>query len=79
MTLPPDEFRGDNAKLVGCIEALIELSDDGALVPHGLGGQARGLLAAAANRLTAAEALAGRGGGTVVGDGQGRCYRSGVP
>jgi len=59
MTLPPDEFRGDNTKLVGCIEALIELSDAGKLVPHGMGGHARGLLAAAANRLTAA-ALSGQ-------------------
>lgn len=33
------------------IRALIELSDDGALVPHGLGGHARNMLAAAYHRL----------------------------
>jgi len=49
-----DTFNGDNQKLVGCIEALIKLDADGALVPHGLGGSnshAVRLLAAAAARL----------------------------
>ncbi len=46
-----DDFKGDNAQLVSCIESLISLDADGALVPHGLGGHARGLLAAAASRL----------------------------
>lgn len=46
-----DGFRGDDAALVRNITALIELSDDGALVPHGLGGHARALLSAAASRL----------------------------
>lgn len=46
-----DDFNGDNAQLVSCIESLISLDADGALVPHGLGGHARGLLAAAASRL----------------------------
>lgn len=46
-----DTFKGDNAKLIECIRALISLSDDGALVPHGLGGHARTLLDSAATRL----------------------------
>ena len=48
-----DEFKGDNAHLCECIKALIELSDDNALVPHGLGGHARGMLAACYRRLSA--------------------------
>ena len=48
-----DEFNGDDADLVRSIEALIRLNDDGALVPHGVGDLARGLLAAAAVRLKA--------------------------
>lgn len=47
-------FRGDDAQLIASINALIELSDEGALVPHGLGGHARGLLSAAASRLARA-------------------------
>lgn len=46
-----DDFRGGDAKLISCIKALISLSDEGALVPHGIGGHARGLLSAAAVRL----------------------------
>jgi hypothetical protein len=46
-----DSFRGDDAKLISCIEALIHLNDAGALVPHGIGGHARELLSAAAVRL----------------------------
>jgi hypothetical protein len=49
---PHDTFRGDNADLVLSIKALIELNDEGALVPHGLGGHARGLLSDAAARLS---------------------------
>lgn len=54
MTEIADEFRGDDASLVRSIEALIGLNDDGALVPHGIGGHARALLSAAAVRLSAA-------------------------
>ena len=46
-----DTFRGDDANLIASIEALIALSDDGALVPHGIGGGARALLSSAAVRL----------------------------
>jgi hypothetical protein len=46
-----DEFRGDNTHLKSCINALINLSDDGALIPHGIGGHARELLAACYHRL----------------------------
>ncbi|WP_315127019.1 hypothetical protein [Comamonas antarctica] len=63
----PDEFRGDTAALVRNITALLELDAEGALVPHGVGGHARGLLAAAAARLSVSPAqehatqLAGQG------------------
>jgi len=50
-----DDFRGDNAHLCRCIEAEINLSDRNALVPHGLGGNARALLAAALRRIQHAE------------------------
>lgn len=46
-----DEFNGDNAHLIGSIEALIAMNDKGILVPHGIGGHARTMLAAAAIRL----------------------------
>lgn len=46
-----DEFRGGNALLRDCIKALINLNDDNALVPHGIGGHARNLLAACYHRL----------------------------
>lgn len=46
-----DEFRGDDEHLRQCIKALIEMSDDGILIPHGLGGHARNLLAASYHRL----------------------------
>lgn len=46
-----DDFRGDNTHLKSCINALINLSDDGALIPHGIGGHARSLLAACYHRL----------------------------
>ncbi|WP_334029003.1 hypothetical protein [Burkholderia orbicola] len=52
-----DDFRGDDAALVRNIQALIDLSDSGALVPHGIGGHARGMLSAAAVRLTSREPL----------------------
>lgn len=47
----PDDFRGDNAHLRRCIEALLALDASGSLVPHGVGGHARGLLTAAYHRL----------------------------
>ncbi len=46
-----DEFRGDDAHLCQSIKAIIELSDAKALIPHGLGGHARKLLAASYRRL----------------------------
>lgn len=46
-----DTFRGDTEHLRRCMKALIELDDEKALVPHGIGGHARGLLAAAYHRL----------------------------
>lgn len=46
-----DEFRGDNSALRASIKALIEFNDEGAIVPHGIGGHARALLAAAYHRL----------------------------
>jgi hypothetical protein len=46
-----DEFRGDDAHLCESIKALIEMSDRGSLIPHGLGGHARTLLAASYHRL----------------------------
>ncbi|WP_199855917.1 hypothetical protein [Burkholderia metallica] len=52
-----DDFRGDDAALVRSIQALIDLNDSGALVPHGIGGHARGMLSAAAVRLTSREPL----------------------
>jgi hypothetical protein len=48
-----DNFRGDNAKLVESIKALLALDESGSLVPHGVGGHARQLLSAAASRLSA--------------------------
>ena len=46
-----DEFRGDNTHLRECIRAIIEMSDEGIMIPHGLGGHARNLLAASYCRL----------------------------
>jgi len=46
-----DDFKGDNAALCRSIEALLSLDAAGALVPHGVGGHARGLLSAAFVRL----------------------------
>ena len=41
-----DDFRGDLNRLVASATALVELDIEGALVPHGIGGHARGLLSA---------------------------------
>jgi hypothetical protein len=46
-----DQFKGDNAKLISAIAALLDLDAKGALVPHGVGGHARTMLEAAAVRL----------------------------
>ena len=46
-----DEFDGGDRKLLDCIEALLRMDADGALVPHGIGGHARKLLSSAAARL----------------------------
>ncbi|AFN39101.1 hypothetical protein G167_gp53 [Burkholderia phage BcepMigl] len=51
-----DEFGGDNALLVTCIKALLDLDAAGVLVPHGVGGHARVMLAAAGARIAALEA-----------------------
>jgi len=59
--LPPDDFKNDDAHLVICIEALLSLDKTGTLRPHGIGGQARSLLAAAAHRL--ARSLVAQPGG----------------
>lgn len=45
------DFNGDTPHLIRCIESLLRLDASGALVPHGVGGHARTLLAAAAARL----------------------------
>lgn len=55
-----DTFRGDDAHLVRSIEAHLALDAAGALVPHGVGGLARVLLASAAARLSAALARSGQ-------------------
>lgn len=52
---PSDVFAGDDAKLVYCINALLQLDATGKLVPHGIGWHARTLLTAAAARLDARE------------------------
>jgi len=48
-----DTFNGNDKHLVACIKALLEMDETGALVPHGVGGQARVMLSAAAVRLDA--------------------------
>ena len=70
--VPVDEFRGDTPSLVRNIVALLELDADGALVPHGVGGHARGLLSAAAARLAAAPQAPAAP--VLVGDGQADAY-----
>lgn len=47
----PDNFCGDNAKLIASIRALLELDAKNALRPNGIGALASGLLSAAMNRL----------------------------
>ena len=47
-----DTFRGDTDNLRRSIKALIELDEAKALVPHGIGGHAKGLLSAAYVRLS---------------------------
>lgn len=46
-----DDFRGDTEHLRACMKALIEMEDAKCLVPHGIGGHARSLLASAYHRL----------------------------
>lgn len=49
-----DDFRGDDTRLIASIDALLDLDDAKALVPHGLGGRgahAYRLLCAARHRL----------------------------
>lgn len=46
-----DTFKGDNAKLIECIAALLSLDEQGVLKPHGVGAHARVLMSAAAARL----------------------------
>jgi len=51
-----DDFKGDTPHLIECIDALLDLDDAKALVPHGLGkgSHAYRLLCAARNHLTLA-------------------------
>ncbi len=49
-----DNFNGDTPHLIRCIEALLKLDEEGALVPHRIPGHARTMLEAAAIRLKAA-------------------------
>lgn len=56
-----DEFRGDSVSLRASILALIQLDDANALVPHGIGGHARSLLASAYHRLATSDAAYRRG------------------
>ena len=58
----PDTFNGDDEHLVQCIEALLSLDAKNALVPHGIGGHARGLLSAAMHRLVIQSRAAGAQG-----------------
>lgn len=46
-----DDFRGNNDLLRSSIAALLELDADNAIAPHGIGGHAKKLLAAAYHRL----------------------------
>lgn len=55
----PDTFNGGDAHLVRSIEALLSLDAKNALVPHGIGGHARGLLSAAMHRLASQSRAAG--------------------
>ena len=48
-----DDFRGDNAQLILSAKALLDLDKKGALVPHGIGGHARGIISAFIARLPA--------------------------
>lgn len=53
-----DEFNGDDAHLLRCVDALLHLDEKKCLFPHGLGGHGRSLLSAAAARLEATTAPA---------------------
>ena len=46
-----DDFNGTTPHMIQCIEALVRMNDSGVLIPHGIGGHARTLLLASANRL----------------------------
>lgn len=46
-----DDFNGTTPHMIQCIEALVSMNDSGVLAPHGIGGHARTLLIASANRL----------------------------
>lgn len=50
-----DTFNGDNEHLRASIKALISLNDSDSLVPHGLGGHARALLASSYHRIAQLE------------------------
>lgn len=51
MVIHQDSFKGDNKALVSSISSLLALDAKGSLVPHGIGGHARVLLASSAARL----------------------------
>ena len=55
LEVPEDQFRGDNDGLKASIKALLSLDEKGALVPHGVGGLARSMLASAYHRLPATD------------------------
>lgn len=46
-----DTFDGDDAHLLRCAAALLSLDASGSLVPHGIGGHARGIINALGARL----------------------------
>ena len=53
LTRFPDEFRGDDAKLIGCIVALLSLDAAVAQFPKSIGGHAQNLLSATMHRISA--------------------------
>lgn len=65
----PDDFDGDNAHLIACIDALLDLDDAKALVPNGLGkgSHAYRLLSAARHRIPINNPSPAPVGGDVVG------------
>lgn len=44
-------FNGDDSELIAAARALLDLDASGSLVPHGIGGHARTIISALAERL----------------------------